>query len=106
MKHWARGYNWSVRILLVEDEARIAAFVRRGLEAEGYEVVVAADGRAGMQAALAGDADLVLLDLMLPEVTGEQILRRLRRECPQLPIIVKVCSAPSMAPPLTASSST
>jgi len=77
-----------VRILLVEDEARIASFVRRGLVAEGYDVVVASDGREGMHAALQGDPDLVLLDLMLPEVTGEQILRRLRQERPDLPIIV------------------
>jgi DNA-binding response OmpR family regulator len=77
-----------VRILLVEDEARIASFVRRGLVAEGYDVVVATDGRDGMRAALAGDADLVLLDLMLPDVSGEQILRRLREERPELPIIV------------------
>lgn len=77
-----------MRILLVEDEARIASFVRRGLVAEGYDVVVASDGREGMHAALQGDPDLVLLDLMLPEVTGEQILRRLRQERPDLPIIV------------------
>ena len=88
MKYRNAGYNPFVRILLVEDEARIASFVRRGLVAEGYDVVVASDGREGMHAALEGDADLVLLDLMLPEVTGEQILRRLRQERPDLPIIV------------------
>ena len=64
------------RILIVEDEEKIARFVAH----EGYEVDNSADGRGGIEAALADDYDLVLLDLMLPQLSGLEVLRRLRRE--------------------------
>ena len=68
------------RILIVEDEEKIARFVELELAHEGYEVDKVADGRSGIEAALEGDYDLVLLDLMLPQLSGLEVLRRLRRE--------------------------
>ena len=59
-----------MRILVIEDEPRIQAFVRRGLEAEGYGVVAAGDGRDGLSLALSGDWDLVVLDLLLPGLSA------------------------------------
>ncbi|MBE6480214.1 MAG: response regulator transcription factor [Olsenella sp.] len=68
------------RILIVEDEAKIARFVELELTHEGYEVDKAADGREGVEKALAGDYDLILLDILLPQLNGMEVLRRVRRE--------------------------
>ncbi len=68
----------SARILVVEDDARIAASVRRALTYEGYDVTVAGDGRAGLDAARADMPDLIVLDLMLPEIDGLEVCRRIR----------------------------
>ena len=68
------------RILIVEDEAAIARFVELELRHEGYQVDKAEDGRAGLEQAMAGQYDLVLLDIMLPGLSGLEVLRRLRRE--------------------------
>ena len=68
------------RILIVEDEAKIARFVELELTHEGYEVEKAADGRAGVEAALGQDFDLILLDVLLPQLNGLEVLRRIRRE--------------------------
>src|SRR2546425_4894790 len=76
------------RILLVEDEAGIADFVRRGLEGEGFLVQAAADGIEGERLALEGGFDAVVLDLMLPRRPGLEILGRLHSEKPSLPVIV------------------
>ena len=65
-------------ILIVEDEARLARFLELELLHEGYAVTKAADGREGLDAALAGDFDLILLDVMLPGLNGLEVLRRLR----------------------------
>ena len=67
------------RILIVEDEAAIARFVELELRHEGYQVDKAEDGRAGLEQALAGQYDLVLLDIMLPGLSGLEVLRRLQR---------------------------
>lgn len=75
------------RILVVEDEPKIARFVELELVHEGYEVDKAADGRAGADMALANDYDLILLDVMLPQLSGLEVLRRLRRE-KQTPVIL------------------
>ena len=68
------------RILIVEDEEKIARFVELELSHEGYEIDKAADGRAGLELALSHDYDLVLLDILLPQINGMEVLRRLRRE--------------------------
>ena len=68
------------RILLVEDEEKLARMVELELQYEGYEVEKAFDGRAGLDRALSGEFDLVLLDIMLPQLSGMEVLRRLRRE--------------------------
>jgi DNA-binding response OmpR family regulator len=77
-----------MRILVVEDEARIQAFLTRGLEAEGYTVVAADNGRDGLALATAGRWDLVVLDLLLPGLSGLQVLRDLHRARPQLPVLI------------------
>lgn len=75
------------RILLVEDEEKLARMVELELRYEGYEVSKAGDGRTGLDMALSGAYDLVLLDIMLPQMTGMEVLRRLRRESP-MPVIM------------------
>lgn len=75
------------RILLVEDEEKLARMVELELQYEGYEVEKAFDGRAGLDRALSGEFDLVLLDIMLPALSGMEVLRRLRRES-DLPVIM------------------
>jgi DNA-binding response OmpR family regulator len=77
-----------VRILVIEDEARIQSFLARGLEAEGYAVACAGDGEQGLALALSLAWDLVVLDLLLPRLGGLQVLRELHRERPSLPIVV------------------
>ncbi len=75
-------------ILLIEDEEGIITFVRRGLEAAGHQVLVAGDGLDGLAMALATDVELVVLDLGLPGIPGEEVLRRLRQRRPTVPVIV------------------
>ena len=77
-----------MRILVVEDEWRISAFLARALGAEGFAVEVASDGDHGARRALAGDYDLVILDLLLPGRSGLEVLRDLHRERPDLPVVV------------------
>jgi len=77
-----------MRILVVEDEARILAFLTRGLEAEGYTVVAADNGRDGLALATAGRWDLVVLDLLMPGLSGLQVLRELHRARPRLPVLI------------------
>ena len=73
------------RILLVEDEEKLARMVELELQYEGYEVEKAFDGRTGLELALSGKFDLVLLDIMLPALSGMEVLRRLRKES-QMPV--------------------
>ncbi|MDR0839753.1 MAG: response regulator transcription factor [Oscillospiraceae bacterium] len=75
------------RILLVEDEEKLARFVELELGYEGYEVTKAFDGREGLTLALSGGFDLVLLDIMLPGLSGMEILRRLRKSS-SVPVIM------------------
>jgi len=76
------------RILVVEDEKQIAKILKIELEFEGYEVVVAYDGKSGLQAALIDQLDLILLDVMLPEMNGIEVLRKIRVENSVLPVIL------------------
>ena len=75
------------KILIVEDEAKIARFLELELKHEGYEVIHAADGRTGLELALQKDVELVLLDIMLPGLSGIEVCRRVRMES-QVPIIM------------------
>ena len=75
------------RILIVEDEEKLARFVELELNHEGYEVQKAFDGRTGLMMALEGESDLILLDVMLPGMSGLELLRRLRKE-KQTPVIL------------------
>jgi DNA-binding response OmpR family regulator len=77
-----------MRILVIEDEARIQAFLTRGLEAEGYTVAAAGDGREGLDLAAGTQWDLVVLDLLLPRLNGLQVLRELHRTKPELPVVI------------------
>jgi DNA-binding response OmpR family regulator len=77
-----------MRMLLVEDEKKVSELVSRALRAERYAVDVAADGQAGWEMAEAYDYDLVILDLMLPRLPGEELLKRIRRKNQQVPILV------------------
>ena len=77
-----------MEILVVEDEVGIADFLERGLRAEGYGVTVAGDGETGARLALDPDVDLVVLDRMLPGIDGIEVLERVRRSRPLLPVIM------------------
>jgi DNA-binding response OmpR family regulator len=81
-------FRRGMRILVIEDEARIQAFLTRGLEAVGYRVVAAADGREGLDLASGALWDLVVLDLLLPGLNGLQVLRELQRVKPDLPVVI------------------
>lgn len=78
----------SMKILLIEDEHRIARAVREGLTDEGYAVDVEYDGEAGYGAASAGEYDLILLDVMMPKMNGIEVCKKLRAEDNHTPIIL------------------
>jgi heavy metal response regulator len=82
-----------MRILVVEDEPKVASFVRRALEAEHHAVDVAADGEAGLAQALAGAYDLVVLDVMLPKRDGLGVLRELRAGGHAVPVLLLTARA-------------
>jgi two-component system response regulator MprA len=75
------------RILIVEDDERISQFLQRSLEYEGYQVVTAAEGPAGLEKALEGKPDLVILDWMLPGMDGLDVCRQIRMEM-KVPILM------------------
>lgn len=77
-----------MRILLVEDEAKMAGFIERGLAAERYAVDVARDGREGLDFAVAYHYDLIILDLMLPFLNGSDVLRKIRDRNTQVPVLI------------------
>lgn len=77
-----------MRCLLVEDEKKVADFVARGLRAERFAVDVANDGNAGWDLASRFDYDLVVLDLMLPGMTGTELLERIRRKSSSTPVLI------------------
>ncbi|HUA39906.1 MAG TPA: response regulator transcription factor [Candidatus Sulfopaludibacter sp.] len=77
-----------MRILLVEDEKKVADIIERGLRAERFAVDVCHNGRAGWEMAGAYDYDLVILDLMLPELSGGELLEKIRRKNQQVPILI------------------
>jgi DNA-binding response OmpR family regulator len=77
-----------MRLLLVEDEKKVSDLVARALRAERYAVDVADDGQRGWELAEAYDYDLVILDLMLPRLSGAELLRRIRKKNEQVPILI------------------
>jgi DNA-binding response OmpR family regulator len=77
-----------MRILLIEDEPRIRAFITRGLGAEGFTVDETDDGQSGLRRALEPEYTLVILDLTLPSMDGLAVLRALSGRRPQLPVLV------------------
>ncbi|MEH6405722.1 MAG: response regulator transcription factor [Leeuwenhoekiella sp.] len=77
-----------MRILVVEDEPGIAGFLKQGLEEESFAVDVATDGNTGLNQALSGDYDLLLLDWMVPGNSGIEICRRVKNKFPDTPIIM------------------
>lgn len=78
----------SEKILVVEDESKIARFIQLELEYEGYEVVIASDGRAGLEAYNKEKFNLILLDLMLPRLSGIEVCRRIRQNDDMTPVIM------------------
>jgi len=76
------------RILIVEDEERISSFIAKGLGADGYVTSTVADGAQGLDHALTGDFDLVILDINLPGLSGFEVLEQMRASGSDLPVIV------------------
>jgi len=77
-----------MRILLVEDEAKVSTFVARGLTEERFAVDVARDGKSGLDLATTYHYDLVILDLMLPMLDGNQVLRSIRKDNVEVPVLI------------------
>ncbi len=75
-------------ILIIEDDERILQFIKRGLEAEGYLIETASTGKLGLQLANYAEYDLILLDLMLPDISGQDICRQLRQQGTNIPILM------------------
>lgn len=77
-----------MRLLVVEDEQKLAQLVKRALTAERFSVDVAHDGREGLELATTYDYDLIVLDLLLPQLDGSEILRRVRRRNSLVPVLI------------------
>ncbi|MFI6480846.1 response regulator transcription factor [Nonomuraea sp. NPDC050663] len=77
-----------MRVLVVEDERRMAAALQRGLQAEGFAVDLAHDGEQGLHMARVGDYDVVVLDIMLPRLSGYNVCKQLRAEENWVPILM------------------
>jgi len=76
------------RILILEDEAKIASFIAKGLRADGNQTTVCGDGREGLDHALTGEFDLMVLDIGLPSLDGYHVLDQLRSQGSRMPVIV------------------
>jgi len=77
-----------VKILIIEDDARIATLVQQGLEEQGHQAVIAYDGVIGRKLALQDDFDLVISDIILPQLNGIELCRQIRSVKPDMPIIL------------------
>ena len=84
----AAGSDRKTRILIVEDEPAMVQGLRDNFEYEGYEVISAEDGAAGLERALSDDPDLVVLDVMMPKLSGLDVCKQLKAKKPALPIIM------------------
>lgn len=76
------------RILIVEDEAKIASFVSKGLRADGHQTTICGDGREGLDHALSSEFDLMVLDIGLPSLDGYAVLDQLRSQGSRMPVVV------------------
>ena len=76
-----------MKILIIEDEIGISNFLKQGLEEEGYEVMIASDGLSGLQLAMKKSVDLILLDWMLPKLSGLEVCQKIRTKDTTIPII-------------------
>ena len=76
-----------MKILIIEDEAKVASFLKKGLQHAGYESDVAADGEEGYEKIVRNSYDLILLDLMLPKMSGFELIPSIRKHKPSIPII-------------------
>jgi two-component system copper resistance phosphate regulon response regulator CusR len=77
-----------MRILVIEDDQRVASFLRRGLVADRFLVDVAHDGQSGLDLALSKDYSLIILDLMLPGLTGQEVIDSIRKTNRDIPVLV------------------
>jgi len=77
-----------MKLLLVEDEPKIAAFIQKGLSENGYEVTTAYDGKLGLGMALQGDYDVIILDVMLPVVNGLEVCKSIREQGVDTPVLM------------------
>jgi len=75
------------KILLVEDEAHVVSFIKKGLSEEGFEVSVTFDGKTGLQLALENNFDIIILDIMLPEMNGLEVCKNIRLRNQIVPIL-------------------
>src|SRR5436305_3895311 len=82
------GERPMARILIVEDEPAMVAGLRDNFEFEGYDVITAPDGVAGLERALKEAPDLVILDVMMPRMSGLDVCKQLKSKRPSLPIIM------------------
>src|SRR3989442_1487192 len=77
-----------MRILLVEDEDKVSRFIVRGLTAERFAIDTARDGKSGLELATTYQYDLIILDLMLPGLSGTEVLRQIRHNNPHVPVLI------------------
>jgi DNA-binding response OmpR family regulator len=80
--------EFEMKILIVEDEKKVASFIKRGLEDDGYEITVSHDGADGLKKAVNGDFNLIILDNMLPKKDGVTVARELREAGNQVPVLM------------------
>jgi DNA-binding response OmpR family regulator len=82
-----------MKILIVEDEKKVASFIKRGLEDDNYQVTLCYDGADGLKRAASGEFDLVILDCMLPKKDGVSVVRELREAGNQIPVLMLTAKA-------------
>jgi DNA-binding response OmpR family regulator len=77
-----------MKILIIEDDLRVAELLQRGLKENGFETALACDGREGIKIAMQGAFDLVITDIILPEIKGTEVCKYIRENKPEIPIIM------------------
>jgi len=85
-----------MKILIVEDEKKVASFIKRGLEDDSYQVTLSHDGADGLKRANSGEFDLVILDCMLPKKDGLTVLREMREAGNQIPVLMLTAKAETL----------